>query len=109
MHALKESEGKRGENKMNIYQNAANQATEESNGSLSERRLWTAVLLQALEDWQSGNMRRRKEAEKFLFESSEDFSRVCRAAGLDPTGVLSRLRRMSNTTSQPSFQIQRAA
>ena len=43
---------------MNIYQNSANHVENENDGHFSQRRLWTAVLLQAIEDWRSTNMRR---------------------------------------------------
>jgi hypothetical protein len=95
--------------KMTIYQNAANQTKEENNGQTSQRGLWSAVLLQALEDWQSTNVRRKKEAEKFFFESGADFSRVCRAAGLVPESVLSKLRSMNVATIQPACRLQQAA
>jgi hypothetical protein len=81
---------------MNIHQNAANNAVNQGTDEISERRLWTAVLLQALEDWNSSSIRRKREAEKFLFESAADFARVCMGAGLTPASVLSRLRRMQS-------------
>ena len=83
---------------MNIHQNAANDAKEVNSTECSGRRLWTAVLLQAIEDWQSGNARRKHEAEKFLFESSTDFDRVCTAAGLAPGSVLRKLQRIKKAT-----------
>jgi hypothetical protein len=89
---------------MKIDWSAANQANEEYSEQFSDRRLWTAVLLQALEDWKSSNMRLRAGAEKFFFQSSADFSRVCRSAGLAPDSVLVRLQRMSALVrEQPSF------
>ena len=50
---------------------------------ISARRLWTAVLLNAVEDWRTGPLRARREAQEFLFDSGEDFEMVCTAAGLD--------------------------
>ena len=93
---------------MNIHQNAANEAKEVNSSEFSGRRLWTAVLLQALEDWQSGNARRKREAEKFLFEASADFSRVCTAAGLAPGSVLAKLQCMKKA-SRPAAQLACAA
>jgi hypothetical protein len=58
----------------------ASATTEES---ISERRLWTAVLINAVEDWRDGTLRARREAQKFLFESNADFEMVCAGAGLD--------------------------
>lgn len=85
---------------MNIYQDAANNAKEHQTQEFSERRLWAAVLLQAVEDWNSSNMRHRKEAEKFFFETPEDFARVCRGAGMAPSGVLARIKRMKEKAPQ---------
>jgi hypothetical protein len=95
---------------MNIYQNVANQVENENDGGFSQRRLWTAVLLQAVEDWRSTNMRRKREAEEFLFQSKDDFARVCRGAGLEPGGILSKLQRLNTSVLQvPAFQLQQAA
>jgi hypothetical protein len=85
---------------MDIRQNNA-ESRDTEHCDLSERRLWIAVLLQALEDWKSNNMRRRSEAEKFLFENEVDFARVCLAAGLAPESVLTRLRRMKDCLPAP--------
>jgi hypothetical protein len=95
----------RGTKQMNIYQDAANNAKEGQADEFSGRRLWTAVLLQAIEDWKSSNARRRSEAERFFFQSPNDFARVCRGAGLAPDAVVNRLRRMQETTARkPVFQ-----
>jgi len=50
---------------------------------IAARRLWTAVLLNAVEDWRNGTLRAKREAQEFLFDSGEDFEMVCTAAGLD--------------------------
>ncbi len=50
---------------------------------ISARRLWTAVLRNAVEDWHNGTLRAKREAQEFLFGSGEDFEMVCAAAGLD--------------------------
>jgi hypothetical protein len=95
---------------MNIYQDAASQAQEENDGGFSQRRLWTAVLLQAIEDWTSTNLRRQREAEKFLFQSKDDFARVCRGAALEPSTILSKLQRLNaGTRHVPAYQFQQAA
>ena len=59
-----------------------------------ERRLWTAVLLQAIEDWRSNNMRAYEAANAFLFHGGEDFDRVCQGAGFEPSALQSKLRRL---------------
>jgi hypothetical protein len=91
---------------MNIYQSMANRETSEQ---FSERRLWTAVLLQALEDWNSGNRRQSKAAEIFFFESGEDFARACRGAGLSPESVLGKLKLMKQAGSQRGITMPLAA
>jgi len=60
---------------------AQNAVTEDSIG---EYRLWTAVIVKAVEDWRSGSLRARREAQRFLFEDNRDFCQVCASAGLDP-------------------------
>ena len=59
-----------------------------------ERRLWTAVLLPAVLDWRSNNMRARREAEKFLFKSPTELEGVCYRAGFDPTVFAAKLKRL---------------
>jgi hypothetical protein len=61
---------------------------------IAERRLWTAVVVSAVKDWRSGSLRARREAQKFLFENPQDFELVCAGAGLDPTDLRSRLRKI---------------
>lgn len=65
-----------------------NAVTEELIG---ENRLWIAVLVKAVEDWRFGTMRRRREAQEFLFEDEKDFSAVCANAGMDPASLRSKL------------------
>jgi len=65
-----------------------NNVTEEL---ISARRLWTAVILNAVEDWRNGTLRARREAQEFLFDNDEDFTMVCTAAGLDSFDFRARL------------------
>lgn len=60
--------------------NTQNRVTEEL---ISERRLWTAVLVNAaaVEDWRGGTPRVQREAQEFVFESDADFEMVCAGAG----------------------------
>lgn len=62
-----------------------------SEEAILERRLWTAVIVKAVEDWQTGTLRSRREAQKFLFEDNADFGEVCGLAGLDPSSLRSKL------------------
>jgi hypothetical protein len=58
---------------------------------IGERRLWTAVVIVAVEDWRNGTLRSRREAQRFLFEDDEDLKAVCAAAGLDPSSLRAKL------------------
>ena len=57
---------------------------ERSSQAYGERRLWTAVILTAVQDWRTGTLRARREAQQFLFGDDKDFGRVCASAGLEP-------------------------
>jgi hypothetical protein len=74
----------------------------------AERRLWTAVLMQAVVEWRSDRMRAKREAEAFLFHNEKDFQIVCAGAGLDPSALrlqLLRLCRGSGTGVEPQPQV----
>jgi hypothetical protein len=62
----------------------------------SERRLWTAVLVNAVEDWRNGTLRARREAQAFLFDNDEDFEMVCTAAGMDSNDFRVRLLKLGS-------------
>jgi len=64
--------------------------------SIGERRLWTAVVVMAVEDWRNGTLRSRQEAQRFLFENDNDFSTVCASAGLDPSSLRAKLLRIGH-------------
>jgi len=74
---------------------------------ISERRLWTAVLVNAVEDWRTGTLRAQREAQEFLFDNDQDFEMVCTAAGLDSNDFRVRLlkigRRVEMRTSLTPF------
>jgi hypothetical protein len=74
----------------------------------AERRLWAAVLMQAVQEWRSDRMRAKREAEAFLFHNEKDFRLVCAGAGLDPSALRSQLLRFcraSATAAAPQPQI----
>ncbi len=85
--------------KMNIqiYEQESKAMNQRSELPVAEHNLWVAILLQALEDWQTGTLRRRQDAESFFFHCEKDFAAVCRGAGLDPSIVLGKLQRMKRT------------
>jgi hypothetical protein len=78
-------------------------------GGMSERGLWTAVLLKAVEDWRSGTLRARREAADFLFNDEKDFETVCAAAGLNAQYVRAKLARTTPPQSEASLLQQRPA
>lgn len=61
---------------------------------IGERRLWTAVIVHAVQDWLSGTLREKRDAQRFLFEDGGDFQEVCACAGIDPSSFRSRLLRV---------------
>ena len=90
-----------------IYNQQAKRA-EVCQDAHSARGVWTAVLMGAVEDFRSGNLRRQREAAKFFFNSPEDLATVCRLAGLDPVSVLGKMRKMGQVVLQcraMSFQL----
>ena len=50
--------------------------------SLAETRLWQAVIVSTIREWTSGPLRRKLEAERYLFSDSSDFAMVCQSAGI---------------------------
>jgi hypothetical protein len=56
-----------------------------------EESLWRAVITRTIEEWQSGPLRRRLEAGKYLFSDMKDFPRVCASAGIDAVRLRSKL------------------
>jgi hypothetical protein len=76
---------------METTKNSANAQNGVTEDAILERRLWTAVIVKAVEDWQTGTLRARREAQKFLFEDESDFMEVCGLAGLDPGNFRAKL------------------
>ena len=73
---------------MPVRQTYQSEVTEEC---IAERRLWLAVVTLAVEDWRSGTLRARREAQTFLFDDHADFDSVCARAGLDPISLRTKL------------------
>lgn len=59
--------------------------------AISEKRLWQAVLLTTIQEWMSGPLRRKRQAEEFLFQDHKDFDTVCKSAGMDPGRLRAKL------------------
>lgn len=82
----------------------------ELEGPIGEQRVWTAVLLQAVEDLQSMNIRLRRGAEQFLFQNRNDFDFVCSGAGISANTFRSRLKRhLPKSASHVEGRVQAAA
>jgi len=64
-----------------------------------ETRLWQAVILSAVEDWVSGRLRAKRQAEAYLFEDQTDFPLVCQSAGMDVDQLRSKLNRLRRQTA----------
>jgi hypothetical protein len=67
-------------------------------GAVAEARLWRAVIARTVQEWMSGPMRLKREAEEYLFGNDGDFSLVCASAGMDASrlrAALTRVRRQS--------------
>ena len=59
-----------------------------------ETVLWRAVIARTIQEWISGPLRCRREAEQYLFDDNRDFPRVCESAGMDIGQLRSRLARL---------------
>ena len=58
-----------------------------------EQRLWRAVIASTVQEWVSGPLRIKLEAEKFLFGNSRDYRTVCFSAGINPDHLRVRLQK----------------
>jgi hypothetical protein len=59
-----------------------------------EHRLWSAVILNTVQEWLSGPLGLSQPAEQYLFHDEKDFPLVCECAGMNPGRLRSRLVRM---------------
>jgi hypothetical protein len=62
--------------------------------ALFEKRLWQAVLVTTIREWIGGPLRRKRQAEEFLFQDQRDFQAVCVSAGMDPEQLRAKLKRL---------------
>ena len=65
-----------------------------------EKRMWQAVIVTAIQEWISGPLRSKRQAEEYLFQDQKDFPLVCQSAGMDAGRLRANLNRL---------RIQRAA
>jgi hypothetical protein len=82
---------------------------QEAGGPDPERRLWTAVLVQAIQEWQIGPLRVSRVAEQFLFQNGEDFELVCQGAGMEPSSLREKLAGLPKRHDNPALDFRLAA
>ncbi len=58
------------------------------------QKLWRAVIASTVEEWVSGPLRRKREAEQFLFSDNDDYRTVCFSAGINPQDLRARLEKI---------------
>ena len=61
---------------------------------IGELRLWRAVIASTVQEWRHGPLRRKREAEQFLFHDDGDYQTVCYSAGIDPRNLRDRLEKI---------------
>jgi hypothetical protein len=64
----------------------------------TESVLWRVVIARTIQDWLSGPLRLKREAERYLFENSDDLSLVCESAGIDVGQLRTRLNKVRGRT-----------
>jgi hypothetical protein len=63
--------------------------------SVAEERLWQAVITSTIREWISGPLRRKLEAEQYLFGDGNDFAYVCESAGISAGRLRGQLGRLT--------------
>ena len=74
-----------------MYANAVNR----ERTSVTETRLWQAVIVSTIREWISGPLRLKRQAEDYLFNDNKDFPVVCESAGMDVGRLRARLARLA--------------
>jgi hypothetical protein len=59
-----------------------------------EKRLWQAVIVTTIQEWISGTLRSKRQAEEYLFQDQRDFPAVCQSAGMDADVLRAKLNRL---------------
>jgi hypothetical protein len=65
-----------------------------------EKRLWQAVLVTTIQEWISGPLRAKRQAEQYLFMDQKDFPIVCQSAGMDAERLREKLKRLQLRNAQ---------
>jgi hypothetical protein len=63
-------------------------------GPVPEARLWQAVIVSTIQEWIAGPLRRKLDAERYLFGSGTDFTLVCESAGMNADRLRTKLGRL---------------
>ncbi len=71
------------------------------NEAAGEEGLWRAVIATTIDEWLNGPLRKKREAEQYLFNDSHDFPFVCAQAGMNAATLRARLRRLSTKGAAP--------
>jgi hypothetical protein len=66
--------------------------------STTATALWRSVIARTIQDWVAKPLRPKREAERYLFNNSEDLSLVCAAAGIDVLKLRSCLNKVRGST-----------
>jgi hypothetical protein len=61
---------------------------------LAESRLWQAVIVNTIQEWISGPLRFKRQAEEYIFGNNSDFRVVCQSAGMDADQLRKKLTRI---------------
>ena len=67
---------------------------------MPEQKLWRAVIASTVQEWIHGPLRKKREAERFLFQDVKDYLTVCYSAGLDPLNLRERLMKIRSRESK---------
>ena len=69
-----------------------NQVQEVEEGAV--QKLWRAVIASTVDEWVNGPLRKKREAEQFLFHDNRDYRTVCFSAGINPEDLRGRLEKI---------------
>jgi hypothetical protein len=74
----------------------------------AEQKLWRAVIASTVQEWVNGPLRKKREAEQFLFTDNVDYRTVCYSAGINPENLRERLEKIrSRQTTEAQEQASR--
>jgi len=73
---------------------------------IAESRLWQAVIVSTIEEWISGPLRLKRQAEEYLFRDDSDFPAVCQSAGMDVGRLRAKLIRLRTQSAAARAPVQ---